>query len=69
MFFFTFQELAYQGCLEKHTVKRMLLLLWVSVVILRGPHSVVVLCLLFYFLHVLGLATMGFGYLIQIKID
>ena len=31
--------------------------------------SVVVLYLLFYFLHVLGLATMGFGCLIQIKID
>jgi len=31
--------------------------------------GVVVLCLLLFYLHVLGLATMGFGCLIQIKID
>ena len=31
--------------------------------------SLVVLCLLFLFLHVLGLATMGFSCLIQIKIE
>jgi len=34
MFFFTLRELAYLGCLGKHTVQRMLLLFWVNVVIL-----------------------------------